>query len=694
MSTIISRIKKIPKAARYSLIALLIVSTFLLPMQAQAAFTDVLGGALFTGGGAAAGASIGCGIGAIVTFFVGGAGCLIGAGVGGLLGGVLGFFSGDATLAALIKFLVGVINWLANIVISVLLVYASQLLQFGVKINTLPITDFQPVTAAAGIATSIGNFFIVAIFIVIALSTILGIESYGVRRTLPMLIAIVLIVNFSTLFVGLLVDAGNTAMRFFWDSTNFKNINLPAFVLGNMKISQSLNAESAKSIEAALANAGTIQSAQQTSSALASAGLNILIILIGALAAYIFFRMGLIFIMRIGVFWVLIMIAPIVFVVGILPSLRKHLKDWWSQLLNWAFIGPLTFFFMFFGLIIWTEMNKAFLGGGINAVSGASPNTIEAMSPFFIFPIVALFFMFALRMAKDMAGTVANSVIDGAIAIGKGVALGTLALGGAAALGGVGFGLGKAAASQRVRKIGEALQQRGFRTTGGAILRANEEARKRQAEKVALAQGSIDDWIEKADMSTIRQRLNRADRPTRLNIYKAMMNHNKPLDETMQGEAVKYATTWDPAFRRELRRYYPQLDSDIYKDAKDPSKGLDYEYLRKKFAATSQRHRIDLSHLPASQRPEAFAALALTFNQGDLRRMAEQSPERLKQYRQLLNEVQDPSMSYFDIDKFAQESGYEKDYLQKNFAALKRMFDSAATHRSRGPIVDSGGSSA
>lgn len=476
---------------RQFVIVFLTICIFISPLQAHAVSFEGLGLGL------AAGAGI------CLTPIVGWLGC--GIAIAG--GAAIGFTAGNDLLEAIFY---GII-FLANFIATTLISWAAFLLDAAIDFNTQRVIDSgdaasQVVLRAAAITTSLANLVLVAILIIVALATIAGIENYGVRRILPVFIAMALIVNFSTIFVGGVVDAGNTVMDFFWTNSNFNNVNLAGYIQRNMKISET-GLASTKNLDQLIKTSGS-----ETVGIVAQAAGSLIIIIVGLFAAYIFFRMAMIFLLRIGIFWILIMTAPLVFILGILPYTRKYFREWWDQLLNWAFIGPITFFFMFFGLIIWSSLNIQ--------LQAAVPGEINSMSFMLVFPIILLFFMYALNISKKMAGSIANSIIDSAVSITKGLTLGTAAMAGGAAIAGIGRA---ALRNPRVASIIGRLQQSnvpGRRAIGKRLSTARDDAIKTQVDRLGTSRRI---W-EAFDDRGLISRYEHANRAQKLIIGEILMN--------------------------------------------------------------------------------------------------------------------------------------------------------------------------
>jgi len=690
----------------------LVALTLLLPLETYAiSFADIA----LTGGGFFGGCKVGAVVGALgaaaggITIVTAPVASALGCVIGGIGGGIAGYFLADSIIGTLIKWVAGLAVIITTIVTQVLLGWAAELLRVGVQLSTQSISHFGPVDSAVQVSAGIANLILVGIFVFIGLATILDIWDFGggysMRKTLPMLIVVVLIVNFSGVFVGLLVDAGNTVMRFFWENSNLQSVNISEYIVQNMKISQALTSLSQKDVER-LFSGGSLQG---TSTELGLAGIEILVMLLALYAAYIFLRLAIILIMRVGAIWLLLITAPLVFTLGILPKMRSYLHTWWHELLNWAFIGPITFFFFFFGLAIWGELNRTFA----QELQKATGQDVQGLSLFLIFPIVAFFFSYALSASKKMAGAAANGVIDGVIGIGKGVALGGLALTGGAILAGTGARLGRTLRSERVGKAAGALERAGFSKASQFIKGQRDTEIKKHDEQVKRRQAAYKDLAEK-DPKKLEQEFDNyntgkpgravagltglvgggglADSEIqRAGIIHAMLEAGQPLSEGMKNYGLSRGKTTDAALGKAVKEIYPDLDSDVYNKATGtiiPTTG--YKKIVENFRKAKDQWRINLdgfSDTPPvgpgllTPKQEALLLLAPHLDKGDRNKIAT-NPDLLGKYRTMVNsisatELLDGSRDAIFSD-LAHSSGFSTDYLRDTFNQLHKWVNKNA----------------
>ena len=90
----------------------------------------------------------------------------------------------------------------------------GYLINLGIELNGNLIND-SLVRLGFDITLDIVNLLFVLVIIIMALSTILGFENYGLKKTLPTLIVAALLVNFSLVFAGLIIDFTGVFTKFF-----------------------------------------------------------------------------------------------------------------------------------------------------------------------------------------------------------------------------------------------------------------------------------------------------------------------------------------------------------------------------------------------------------------------------------------------------------------------------------------------
>jgi hypothetical protein len=180
------------------------------------------------------------------------------------------------------------------------------------------------------ITRDLANIFLVLGFVVIGLGIILGIEEYQAKKTIPRLIAVALMINFTLVICGFIIDFSNTLMKYFLSAGN---------------VSTSLNID----IIAGL------QSVNQNNP-LGALAKTVVYSLFGLLGGVIYLLYFLLFAGRYFFLWILVIFSPIAFVSRVFPEQSKNIKtffpsffywdEWWKQFIQWCVIGIYAGFFI------------------------------------------------------------------------------------------------------------------------------------------------------------------------------------------------------------------------------------------------------------------------------------------------------------------------------------------------------------
>ncbi|MFC1629953.1 hypothetical protein ACFL06_00260 [Patescibacteria group bacterium] len=254
------------------------------------------------------------------------------------------------------------------------------------------------------VVRDLANMGIVIALIFIGLATALRIREYQAQKTLPLLLMVALLINFTPVILGVIIDASNIVMNFFLEElTGMDAFQRQFTALGSM-ISSELGG---------MKMLNPLQHITLTFKITIMAIFNVF-------AAIIFLLFAVLFIMRRVVLWMLVILSPLAFVAYVLPSTRSFFNTWWSQFWNWTIIGVFGGFFLWLGeeMII-----LAAAGGFVSDVPGTGGNFIQSnisemmsdIAPYFVALIFILIGFFATLSTSAMgAGGVIKAFQGGA----------------------------------------------------------------------------------------------------------------------------------------------------------------------------------------------------------------------------------------------------------------------------------------
>lgn len=189
-------------------------------------------------------------------------------------------------------------------------------------------TNNTVVNLGLGITKQFVNLGIVTVLIVVSLLITLNYKAYDGKKILAKLILVALLVNFAPVLVGLIVDASNITMNYFF--VGIKN-----------GISGILN-NSLGSSDGIIKQLGEINTYTEGFSLIIRACVSVIFNISLCFAFLILF---LVFLFRYIAIWFLTILSPLAFVAWIMPNTKKYWDMWWQQLIQWSIIGiPMAFF--------------------------------------------------------------------------------------------------------------------------------------------------------------------------------------------------------------------------------------------------------------------------------------------------------------------------------------------------------------
>ncbi len=180
------------------------------------------------------------------------------------------------------------------------------------------------------------NILIVLGLVVIALATILRISSYQMKKTLPLLLIVALLVNFTPMLCGIVIDASNIVMEHFLKAGHF--------------LLQEFGSKLSSGMSELLNSMGSPSSMLAT---------GLLLVGTGLFSGIIFLLYAFLFLFRYVALWMLVIISPLALFCYIFPATKKMWNMWLSQFIQWCFIGIPAAFTIYLA----NEMTRLMLDG-------------------------------------------------------------------------------------------------------------------------------------------------------------------------------------------------------------------------------------------------------------------------------------------------------------------------------------------
>ena len=198
--------------------------------------------------------------------------------------------------------------------------------------------NFEAVNLGWVLVRDIGNMFFVVVLLLIAVATILRLESYNLKRLLPKLLLMAILVNFSKVISGLLIDAAQVV------TLTFANA-IVQVTAGNLYAKFGLAELFAISQDAFLPGSG------EENIALFYLFLSLLLATIMLIIAFsVILAYLVVFALRIVALWILIILSPLAYVLSAFPQGERYSREWWQTFSKYVTVGPILMFFFWLAI--------------------------------------------------------------------------------------------------------------------------------------------------------------------------------------------------------------------------------------------------------------------------------------------------------------------------------------------------------
>jgi hypothetical protein len=358
------------------------------------------------------------------------------------------------------NFVTTLVGWLFALVISMMGLFLMLLIRVLVYVASIQsFIDVAAVTLGWSMVRDLANMFFIVILLIIAFATILRIEKYNYKKWLPKLILMAVLINYSKMICGVLIDIAQVIMLSFVNS--FKSI-------GGTNVTTMLGIRDWQKF----GGGGTMD----------QVGIGNWEIVAGYFLAFIYVvvsivvigTMIMVLVMRIVMIWIYVVLSPLAFLLSSFPGGEGYAQKWWTQFTQNLVVGPVLAFFIWLSFTVVSPTTQGTAVFGENSPR-FEPGSDEMMSDDFgkgdlmIQFIVSIGLLIGgLKVSQEIGGAAGSLAGKGMArlnkmslaaqkgAVGAGKATGKFA--GRQALGGSSWlaqKTGKRFGSKRLEKIGD-----------------------------------------------------------------------------------------------------------------------------------------------------------------------------------------------------------------------------------------------
>ncbi len=233
---------------------------------------------------------------------------------------------------------------------GLLLYLEAQIIDYILSPTNFPLTTAPIVKIGWGITRDLANMFFILILLIIAFTTVLRIKSWAIQQLWWKVVVAALLINFSLVIAGFVIDFTQVLTQFFLKEITGGG----GFITITTKLAASM--QITNFYEPAT---GVFGGAAQFGGSGVAATVGIMLTLIGLVITVFVFGAAMIFlIVRILHLWLLLIFAPIVWMLWILPVTSSYFSQWWHKFIQWAFFAPIFVFMIYLSLSIFDTNGK------------------------------------------------------------------------------------------------------------------------------------------------------------------------------------------------------------------------------------------------------------------------------------------------------------------------------------------------
>jgi len=277
-------------------------------------------------------------------------------------------------------------------------------------------TDLPVIQSSWKIMRDFANMLFIIALIVMAYGTIFNIQGYDFRSLIGRFVVIAVLINFSLVLGGLMIDATQVLNNTF--------LNAMGDISDRLGQGLSPTALLPKGVD--IYNAESIVDVFSASIVTLFFGIFFLFAFIVSVAV----PLAVAFV-RIPILWALLIISPLAWLLSILPATKGAYDKWWHQFLAWNLFLPYYLFFLYFALFFLSQQDVVIAGMLRGSAGQAVVNQtfnkfgIQNSVTFgllFYYILVAIFLIGGTKVAMS-AGTFSGTGIVSVGKWGRGVAM-------------------------------------------------------------------------------------------------------------------------------------------------------------------------------------------------------------------------------------------------------------------------------
>tara|TARA_B100000745_G_scaffold294549_1_gene237671 strand:+ start:31086 stop:33266 length:2181 start_codon:yes stop_codon:yes gene_type:complete len=348
---------------------------------------------------------------------------------------------------------------------------AGALFNFGIKYSIIEFASFANIAGipiAWTVLRDITNVFFIFVFLAIGIGTILNLQQYGVKKLLPVLLAVAVLINFSLFFTKVTIDVAHGFAGAILNQSGV--VVAECNSEGDCAISQGVATAFMEqlgvvnifgtSVDTTLGpdeRDQPIFTGDKVSDGFSALLFGFFGFIFLSAAAIVFLAGAVLLIMRIVKLLLLMIASAPAMAAYVLPNTRPYFNKWLEELTKEAFFAPILLLLFSISLLFLNTARGAFVDGDQSFAEIFVNGNLDSINIVVLFLIALGLLFMSIKAASDMG--VSGAKMASNVQNWGTRRLSSATLGGAAALGRQTIGQGAAV-------VGKRLERTAFARTG------------------------------------------------------------------------------------------------------------------------------------------------------------------------------------------------------------------------------------
>ncbi|MFA5870517.1 MAG: hypothetical protein WC842_01340 [Candidatus Paceibacterota bacterium] len=287
------------------------------------------------------------------------------------------------SMSSIITFVFKAAAYIFNFIFGIFFVIAAWLVSFTLQLNeTVADKNFNTIADVGWrICRDVANLGFVLLTVIMAFTTIIRVQSYGAKKLLLNLVIAAVVVNFSFVIAGTLIDFSNVLTSFFINriSPNGLGTEFTETLAGAFGPQKFLLEETDDPLppDPSQEESGLVTFGTAMLSSIAGLFFSVFFTI---LATIVLLLLAVMLLVRYVALTFILVLAPLAWLFWVFPGLKSYNSQWWSAFWKYTFFAPAVSFFVYLSILAAEGLKSAGYQEKIMMVGGGLPNMLAKIA--------------------------------------------------------------------------------------------------------------------------------------------------------------------------------------------------------------------------------------------------------------------------------------------------------------------------